>query len=363
VEAPIPTQIPTTLPATATIEKATDIPRMTPTAYLTVDITPFPSSADYIIYDKLSTENDRSIWTWTINSAQPTPMLISKRIYPCGWSLSNKLWLLTGNQSIYIADADGSNARIIYNSEEYEFFAPFWLTDDVVLFNAFKDYFFVAPDIYSLNIRTGAVTRLFGSESEYFIESTFPTEKKWLRGSWGRLNTEIVSENGKAEEFFAGFSVVTDPFSTGVRIQRVKKLNKYLFIAKKQGESNYKLWLAAEQEIPQVFFDPGNDGIDRFAVSPDERYVALAYNTLKGELLYILSLENQKLLYEWDYPHTLSTIKFFWSPDSQSIALQYSESTTNDIEEGIKLMDIKTGQTTVITKDNVLEILDWRLVK
>jgi hypothetical protein len=363
VEAPVPTELPTTLPATATIQIATEIPSVTPTQHLAVDVTPFPLSSDYITYGKLSTENDRSIWTWAINSAQPTPILISKRVYPSERSPSNKLWLLTGNQSIYIADADGSNVRMIYHSEEYEFFNPFWLTDDVVLFNAFKDYFFVAPDIYSLNINTGTVTRLFGSESEYFIECTFPSEKKWIRGSWSQPTTEIVSENGKAEEFFAGFSVVTDPFSTGVRIQQVRKLDKYLFIAKKQGESNYKLWLAAEEEIPLVFFDPRNDGIDRFAVSPDERYVALAYNTLKGELLYILSLENHKLIYKWVYPHTLSNIKFFWSPDSQSIAFQYYEHTTNGVEEGIKIMDIKTGQTTVISKDDVLEILDWRLVK
>jgi uncharacterized protein with WD repeat len=183
-----------------------------------------------------------------------------------------------------------------------------------------------------------------------------PTEKKWIRGSWSQPTTEIVSENGKSEEFFAGFSVVTDPFSKGVRIQQVRKLDKYLFIAKKQGESNYKLWLAAEEEIPQVFFDPRNDGIDRFAVSPDERYVALAYNTL-------LSLESHKLIYRWVYPPTLSNIKFFWSPDSQFIAFQYSEHATNDVEEGIKIMDIKTGQTTVISKDDVLDILDWRLVK
>ena len=112
-----------------------------------------------------------------------------------------------------------------------------------------------------------------------------------------------------------------------------------------------------------MFFDPRNDGIDRFAVSSDERHVALAYNTLKGELLYILSLENHKLIYKWVYPHTLSNIKFFWSPDSQSIAFQYSEHTTNGVEEGIKIMDIKTGQTTVISKDDVLEILDWRLIE
>ena len=337
LQAPVPTEILTALPRTAApIRTATKIPSMTPTEHVAVDVTPFPLSSDYITYGKLSTENDRSIWTWAISSAQPTPILISKRVYPSRWSLSNKLWLLTGNQSIYIANADGSNVRMIYNSKEYEFCDPFWLTDDVVLFNAFKDYFFVAPDIYSLNIRTGAVTLLFSSESEYFIESTFPSEKKWLRGSWSQPTTEIVSENGNAEKFFADFSVVTDPFSKGVSIQQVRTLDKYLFIAKKQGETNYKLWLAAEEEVPQVFFDPGNDGIDRFAVSPDERYVALAYNTLKGELVYILSLENRQLLYAWDYPHTLSNIKFIWSPDSQSIAFQYSESTTNDIEEGIK---------------------------
>lgn len=363
LQTPVPTEILTALPAiTVAIQTATEMPNMTPTEHLTVDVTPFPLAADYIIYGKLSRENDYRIWMWAINSSKPIPILISESVYPSGWSPSNKLWLLTGNQSIYIANADGSNVRMMYSSEEYSFYYPFWLTDNVVLFNAFKDYL-VAPDIYSLNIDTGTATLLFSSASEYFIDSTFPPEKKWLRGSWSQTTTEIVSENMRAEKFFADFSVGTDPFSTGLRIQRVRKLDKYLFIAKKQGEANSKLWLASEQEIPQVIFDPGNDGIDRFAVSPDERYVALAYNTLKGEFLYIISLENQKLVYIWDYPHTLSNIKFIWSPDSQSIAFQYSENTTNGIEEGIKIMDIKTGQMTVISKDNVLEILDWRLVK
>jgi hypothetical protein len=280
LQAPIPTETLTNLPATsALIQTATEIPSITPTEHLTVDVTPLPLSADYIIYGKISSDNDHSIWMWAINPVKPMPILISKSVYPSGWSPSKKLWLLTGNQSIYIANADGSNVRAIYNSEEYLFFGAFWLTDEVVIFNAFKDYL-LPPDIYSLNIDTSIVTRLFSNTSEYFIQSTFPSEKKWLRGSWSQPTTDTVDENGKAEKFFDGFLIPTDPFSSYVRIQQVMMLDKYLFVAQKQGDSNYKLWLAAEEETPQMFFDPGSDGIDRFIVSPDERYVALAYNTL-----------------------------------------------------------------------------------
>src|SRR5215213_11516620 len=151
LQVPVPTSTPTTLPATAAVmQTATEIPSIAPTKHLTVGVTPFPPSADYIIYGKVSTEDKRTIWMWAINPVKPMTILISKSVDPSGWSPSNKLWLLTGNQSIYISDANGSNVRMIYNSEEYQFFTPFWLTDDVVLFNAFKDYF-LPPDLYSLN--------------------------------------------------------------------------------------------------------------------------------------------------------------------------------------------------------------------
>jgi hypothetical protein len=142
-------------------------------------------------------------------------------------------------------------------------------------------------------------------------------------------------------------------------------LDKYLFKAIGPGEANSKLWLVSKQERPQILFDPGNDGIDQFSVSPDERYVALTYNTLNGVFLYVFSLDNLQLLYKWVYPYELGSGFFDWSPDSRSIVLHYSGSDTGSaaVNFGIQVMDITTGETRIILKEDVTEILDWHSIK
>jgi hypothetical protein len=141
-----------------------------------------------------------------------------------------------------------------------------------------------------------------------------------------------------------------------------------LVIANGPGDTNYKLWLVSKQESPQILFDPGSDGIDQFAVSPDEQYVALTLNSvrLKGLYVYIFSLDSLQLLYEWVYPYKLGNGYFIWSPDSQSIVTYYSESdigSSNEVTSGIQIMNIKTGERKLVLKEDVIQILDWHYIK
>ena len=325
-----------------------------------------PQSEELIIYSKYNRENDRNE-LWAINPNKLTPIFITDELVNRRWSPSNKLWLLTGNQTIYIANADGSEIGHIYTySNEYEGIDPFWLTEDVILFNAYKDYFFLPPDVYSLSIRSGKIAQLF-PERDNFIQAAFLSKEKWLLASYPSGSLDIVDQNGKAEKFFDDFSIVTDPHVPYPKIQLVKRLDKYLVQAKGNGDTNYKLWLLSELGTHQILFDPKDEGIDQFAVSPDEKYVALTYNTVgpDGLYLYVFSLDNLQLLYEWIYPYRLSAGYFIWSPDSQFIVLHYAESdvgSATQVNSGIQIMDIATGETKIILKEDVELILDWHFI-
>lgn len=330
------------------------------------DLTPLPSSKDYIFY--LDFETNTNYKVWAINPKELTPVFVTSELALWGWSPSNTSWLLTGNRSIYVANADGSEIRNVYTySDEYEGIQPFWLTEDIILFNAYEDYFFLPPDIYSLSVRSGRATQLF-PESDNFIQATFPSENKWLLAGWASDSLSMVNQNGITENFFDDFSIVTDPHVPYQKVQRVNRLDAYLAQAKRKEDTNYKLWLLPEQGTPQVLFDPKDDGIDQFGLSPNEKYVALTFNTveLEGVYLYVFSLENLQLVYKWVYPYTLSTGYFIWSPDSQSIVLYYSEfdaGSPTEIHSGIQVMNVTTGETKIILKEDVEQILDWHFVE
>jgi Tol biopolymer transport system component len=263
--------------------------------------------------------------------------------------------LFTGYHSIYLVNAKNLDLQSVYTNGEYIGFDPFWLTDNIILFNAYKDYS-TPPDIYSLNINSKSATQLFPG-GDYFIQTTFPSEKKWLRGNWNTGNVDTVDQEGKTEKFFNDFSVVTDPFSTYPKFQRINRLDKYLFQAKKSNETDYKLWLLSKQNLPEILFDLGGGGIDKFAVSPNEQYVALTYVSSKNVYVYIFDLNSLQLVQQWIYPYKRGAADFIWSPDSRSIVLPYSDGSST--ATGLQTMDIMTGRTNVLLKDNVDQILDW----
>lgn len=352
--------------ATTFIPTATKVSGVATDVQPVIDLTPLPKPEDYIIYIKFETNTDYKIWA--INPNEMTPIFITANFGPWSWSPSNKFWLFTAYRSIYLANADGSEIRNIYTYKaEYESIELFWLADDVILFNAYKDAISLPPDIYSLNINTGVATQLFPG-SRKFIQAAFPFEKKWLLASWPTGPLDIVDQNEKTERFFDDFSIPTNVFAPYPPVQHINGLDKYLFKAIGLGDVNSKLWLVSKQESPQILFDPGSDGIDQFAISPNEQYVVLTYNSieLKGVYLYIFDLEDFQLLYKWIYPYALGSDHFIWSPDSQSIVLYYSDfdiEYPDEVHSGIQIMDIVTGNTQKIFKEDVTEILDWHFIK
>lgn len=360
---PIQTRIPAAL-STAT----TFIPTVTETSGLkgndqAVTIhTPLPHSEEYIIYSKYDASNDQEE-IWALSPNRTNPFLVTTNIIPRAWSPSNKLWLFTVDGSIYIANADGSSIRAVYNNKEYTGVDPFWLTDNIVLFNAYRDVF-SPPDIHNLDIDTGMVTKLFPGDNK-FIQATFPSESTWLRGDWLTGSLDIINQNGEAEKFFNDFAILADYFNP-YQIQRINTLDKYLIVAKGKGDSNYKFWLVSNNETPKMLFDPGNEGVNFFMVSPDEQYLALTYVAAKDTFIYILNLEKQQLAYTWHCPYEIGSCDFKWSPDSQSITLLYSDAdvgTSNGITSGIQVMDIMTGETRKILKEDVTQIIAWHFIE
>ena len=329
----------------------------------TRQVTPLPKMEDYIIYAKYNAANEYEIWA--INPNELIPHLITSDNIPRSWSPSNKQWLFTRNGSIYVTNTDGSDIHTIYTNNEYKGIDPFWLTEDVILFNAYRDIL-SPPDMYSVDIGSGKVTQLFPGSNQ-FIVITFPADKALLRGDWSSGSLDMVNKDGNSEKFFNDFEFIPNPYTPHQEFQRIGKLDKYLFRAKRAGDANSKLWLASKQEPPQLLFDPENENIYEFAVSPNEKYIALTYENLENKNIYIYSLENLQVVFKWAYPYKLSDAYFTWSPDSQSIVVPYSDydigGTSHGIDSGIQVMNIKTGETRKILKENVAQIIDWHSLK
>lgn len=115
-----------------------------------------------------------------------------------------------------------------------------------------------------------------------------------------------------------------------------------------------------------MIFDPGNESVNFFMVSPDEKYLALTYVTSEGTFINFLSLENQQTVYQWPCPYKIGTCNFTWAPDSQSLALLYSDSNfgvDNGIASGIQIMDVATGETKIILNEDVTQIFDWHFIQ
>jgi hypothetical protein len=360
---PIQTRGPSNLSATATVmPTALETFSLQETTEPAANVTPLPRPGEYIVYSKYNVL-DAKDEIWAIDPHRQNPFLITVDMIPRTWSPSNSLWLFTLNGSIYVANADGSGVRAIYNNKDYTGVDPFWLTDNLVLFNAYKDIF-SPPDIYSLDIGSGKITQFYPGENK-FIQTTFPFEGTWLRGDWLTGSLDLVHQNGETEKFFSDFVILADYFNRH-QIQLIDTLNKYLIAAKGQGDSIYKFWLVSNNETPAMLFDPGNEGVNFFMVSPDEQYLALTYVTSEGTFLNFLSLENQELAYQWPCPYKIGPCNFIWSPDSQSIVLPYSDSdlgTADGITSGIQVMNIATGATRIILNEDVTQILDWHFIE
>lgn len=330
-----------------------------------LEITSLPSSKDYIFYSDYENSTDYKIWA--INSIELSPILITSELVLRNWSPSNNFLLLTGNRSIYLANGDGSGIRKVYSFKDlYKGVDPFWLTDDIILFNAYEDYFFLPPDMYKLSIRSGKVTQLFPGENG-FIQSVFPSERKWVLASWPSGPLRIVDKSENTEEFFDDFSIVTNPHAPYQPIQRADGIDKYLVQAKSSKDLTYKLWLLSGRETPQMFFDPKDEGVDQFAISPNEKHMALTYNSvkLKGVYLYVFSMEDFQMTKSCLYPYAIGSGYFKWSPDSKSIVLHYSESDVGvptQVNFGIQIMDIATCETKIILKEDVSFIIDWHFI-
>lgn len=360
---PFQTRNPTALPTPAIFTPTAVEPSDLPGNAESVTIhTPLSHSEEYVIYSKYNASKDQEE-IWAVSPHKLNPFLITTRVIPRVWSPSHTLWLFTKGGSIYVANADGSGIRAVYTNEEYTGIDPFWLADSLVLFNAYKDGF-SPPDVYSLDIGSGKATQLSSGENK-FIQATFPSESTWLRGDWLTGSLDIIKQSGEAEKFFNDFAILADYLNPN-QIQRINRLNKYLIVAKAQGDPDYKFWLVSNHEAPIMLFDPGDGGVNFFRVSPDEQYLALTYVASNDTFIYFLDIDNQDLIYKWHCPYEIGSCDFIWSPDSQSIALLYSDSdvgTSDGITSGIQVMDITTGETRKILKEDVTQIIAWHFIK
>lgn len=146
-----------------------------------VDITPLPSKREFIIYNKYATDTNLEE-IWALDPVTFESFLVATEIIPRGWSPITKKWLFTNKGTIFISNEDGSELRTIFVDNKYAGIDPFWLSDDKILFNAYKDSY-SPPDIYILEIN-GEVALHPYPEKNKFVQSVFPSDDEWLLGDW-----------------------------------------------------------------------------------------------------------------------------------------------------------------------------------
>lgn len=184
-------------------------------------------------------------------------------------------------------------------------------------------------------------------------------------GCWETGRLEIINNNFDKEEFFKNLDILADYYVAN-QVQKINLSNQYLFIAKENKDSNYKFWLAARSGSTRMLFDPGENGVNFFVVSPDEKYLAITYVTSNSTFIYVISIGNQQLLYKYPCPYELGSCRYIWSPDSHFLVLNYSDINTPDssgITSGIQILDIISGDLNVVLRENITRILAWHSYK
>lgn len=329
-------------------------------------ITPLPTTTSnptgwqsYILFE-------RSEDTWIASPDGSDIRMIAQGYVPIAWSPSGLYLLLYREGGVYIAEADGSNPRLVYQRNQNNTVYLWWVTDDWVLVE-------VRPSVLEsfvsyLKVATG---ELITEDPDYerIIEAVSPTGEFWFQHTdigfeiadlaGNRTVIEVPGPGGEPHPMFYPNLVFTPWGDAIIHLGCFPPISIdtcYLF---RSWIQNYEV-VGSEILLPEG----GDEHIisSSFQVSPDGQYVAIIYSYYPQVIIKFFNLQSLTIDYEWNYPGPPSQPVFFWSPDSDMIAVVY-----NNIDEGrvhgIVTLNMTTGESQIITDGTINDFMkDWRYV-
>jgi len=329
--------------------------------------TPLEVGKNYITYvDYNSENNENEIWALNPLDNKPFLVLQGPKIWPHGWSPSGKNWLLSAAGTIYVANATGSALSVVFQDLNYTRIDAAWLSEGSILFNAYIDLA-SPPDMFRLDTLSGDIVPI-RSGANAFIQAISPDNEIWIQGDWDG-NLYIMNESGIITPILQDFFLDLDPFNFR-KIQFIPGTDEFVFLGSPRSSDEFGLWTASLSDpgAKKLLIPEGDENIQSFNISTDGQLIGVVLEDSSGFRFQTMNVRSQLPDNDMDYPYSIGTIHFLWSPDSDLIVLPYQsidpgeQATSADIISGIQIMDVSTGQVSVLLKRNVLQIVGWHIV-
>jgi hypothetical protein len=318
---------------------------------------------NYIIYIDPGLEEDNEVWALSPDDHKRFLILSGVNLWPIGRSPSGKQWLFSGKYSLYVANADGAEIRLVFQSAHLPYLRPIWISENEILVNAYPEDLLQEPSIYQINLETGK-SGLIKVDGIDFVQSSFPTQRLWIGDDYDEGRLFIVDER-TTTPILEDYDVRGDPYNFSP-IQFLPVTGEFIFIAT-QGE-RHGFWKSSlSNPEAHILFEAKEGGSIRdFQVSPSGKYLGFVYQILSELIFTVLDIDSKLVQYQWSFPYTLGSSRFQWSPDERYIVLFYQSAeygSITEINSGIEVMDITTGKTSVLLKEDVIAIVDWIFLK
>lgn len=330
-------------------------------------LAPLPTGKDYIIYTVWnSAEKQNEIWAHNPDDGEAFVMFRSGEIWPGNRSSSGSLWLFGDSSAIYVANADGTGIRLVYQNPKYIRMQADWISETDIMVEAFQDLS-EYPDIYRINTETGKAEGIDIKGIKY-IQAVCIEKNVWIGWDSALDIVRVVDQGLDTYPILENYHDVSVDIFDHDEIQFLPGSDEFIFIASDIGLDNYSLRKSSlsGSEVSTLLEPAENEYNLEFQISPDGYFVGVVYETLEGNYFYVIDLSTGNLIYHWVFPYTIGSTHFIWSPDATQIALPYFEGVTgsgSEIVFGIQIMDLATGETRVVLKRDVLWFNEWVSLK
>jgi hypothetical protein len=325
---------------------------------------------DYIIYvDQNTQDKQNEIWALSPGDGAPFIVLKGDGLWPNGWSPSGSYWLLCGKSQLYVASADGSGIHQIFQNQNYVLLDAIWLSDTIVLVNAYFDLQY-SPDIFQIDIERNEIKKISLDGLTQVLSVNIPNGE-WI-GLFNERGLKLIDQQQQVRAFLDQFYIDTPQRFGFDSIQPLQDSDGFVFIGVEKKLERKGLWKAStSQSTTQLLFgEAEKEGyISSFRISPDGQLAAIVYPTSPDIYFYVLDIQSGRLLHRWVSPYTIGTPYVHWSPDSRYIVFPYQSmapgepANESDIVFGIQIMDVITGETQVLLKSDIIGIMEWHFLE
>ena len=263
-------------------------------------------------------------------------------------------------EGLYLTNVDGTQLNKIFEPNTgYICLGTWWLKDDIILVTVCENEYDWRLGI--LDITSGEFY-FHEPNTPRLIEAVSPTGEFWIERVF---NIEMVQLDSSRKQILEGYydgsgglqpdvdpRIIFTPSGSGVLFVGCDTTNPIMECNIYSAQVNeFEFFIP----IPIIEVEDGNTSI---GISPDGNLLAYVDSS---DYLNILNLTTNEINYRWPWINPRGPNYFFsWSPDSTAIAA----STTIDGAGSIVVIDIRTGETSVLVSEPGigLDVLDWRYI-